>query len=95
MLEDFRLKLIFDDDEYYDIVYGSFKRQSVNIQYFRSFVPPNKVEYFIGPLTKIGVLNWLKKYEDFKFNFEVLDKVENRVLNDYEKEELLKETRES
>ena len=57
------LKVRVDVDSTYDELHKMFKHRSVVIAYWNSIVPPDHVEYIIGPLTGIGVDNWKARFD--------------------------------
>jgi hypothetical protein len=61
---------VWDD---YDKVHDLMKYQSVQIEFWKSFVPPHRVVYVLGPLTDLGVENWTKEFNKVgcKYTMEV------------------------
>ena len=77
MSERYMGKFVVEVDGTHDKVHDLFKRSSVKITYWHSIVPPNKVEYEIGPLSEEGFNSWLKafdstgcKYRVFKADYD-------------------------
>ncbi len=71
----YQLKVRIEVDDTYDAVHNLFKAQSVIALFWYNHIPPNKIEYIIGPLTDTGVENWKKKFDgvDCKYHAEVFE----------------------
>jgi hypothetical protein len=67
------LKFHVDVDETYDKIHDMFKNTSVNIKYMRSFVPPHRVVYTVGPFTADGATRMIDSFRDIGAKFTVTE----------------------
>lgn len=72
-MKDFYVKFTVEVWDDYSKVHQLMMYQSVQIAFWKSFVPPHRVEYIIGPLSQLGVDNWKIKFDEIgcKYTAEV------------------------
>lgn len=74
------LRIHVDVDDTYDAVHNFFKYDSVRIEFFRSFVPPHKVIYTVGPFQDIGAERFIERFKELGAKFTA---TELEVRNDW------------
>ena len=54
------------DRDMYQKVHNLFLDRCVKMSHWHGIVPPHRMEYTIGPLTDLGIKNWVAKFTELE-----------------------------